>query len=88
MRIFEDKEFEDVGAKLVATGSWRDVSKDHIIIGLKELKEEGCKLSRLDFHHSWADTTCKKFRWSILTYNLPIAIKARVDGSKFFRGLQ
>ncbi|KAL9132127.1 MAG: hypothetical protein Q9217_000061 [Psora testacea] len=37
IRIFEDKEFEDVGANLVPTSSWRDAPRDHIIIGLKEL---------------------------------------------------
>ena len=88
VRIFEDKEFEDVGAKLVATGSWHDAPKDHIIIGLKELKEEGCKLFRLDFCDFGANVDCEKFRWSIPISNLPIAIKVRADGIKFFRGLQ
>ncbi|KAL9056456.1 MAG: hypothetical protein Q9162_002937 [Coniocarpon cinnabarinum] len=40
VRIFEDVEFERVGAKLVPTGSWPEAPKDHIIIGLKELPEE------------------------------------------------
>ena len=42
VRIFEDKEFEDVGATMVPTGSWPDAPQDHIIIGLKELPEEEC----------------------------------------------
>ena len=46
VRIFEDKEFEDVGATMVPTGSWPDASQDHIIIGLKELPEEECTFSR------------------------------------------
>lgn len=42
-RIFEDSEFEAVGAKLVEWGSWRNVPKEHIIVGLKELPEEDCE---------------------------------------------
>ena len=45
VRIFEDKEFEDVGATMVSTGSWPNAPQDHIIIGLKELPEEECTLS-------------------------------------------
>ncbi len=36
-RIFDDEDFEAVGATLVPEGSWVDVPRDHIIIGLKEL---------------------------------------------------
>ena len=57
IRIFEDREFEDVGASLVATSSWRDAPRDHIIIGLKELLEEDCILSKLSFSDIWADET-------------------------------
>ena len=39
VRIFEDSEFEKVGAKLVPTGSWPNAPRDHIIVGLKELPE-------------------------------------------------
>ncbi|KAF2094994.1 saccharopine dehydrogenase [Rhizodiscina lignyota] len=39
-RIFEDSEFETVGAKLVDDGSWPTVPKSTLIIGLKELPEE------------------------------------------------
>ena len=38
--VFNDEEYEAVGAHLVPTGSWRTAPKDHIIIGLKELPEE------------------------------------------------
>jgi len=34
-RIFDDFEFESVGATLVPEGSWVDAPKDHVI-GLKE----------------------------------------------------
>lgn len=42
-RIFDDEEFEAVGAKLVPTGSWVDAPKEHIIVGLKELEEKDCE---------------------------------------------
>ncbi len=43
-RIFKDEEFEAVGATLAPTNSWREAPADHIIIGLKELPEDTCKL--------------------------------------------
>jgi saccharopine dehydrogenase (NAD+, L-lysine-forming) len=42
-RIFDDEEFEAVGATLVPEGSWVDAPKEHIIVGLKELEEKDCK---------------------------------------------
>lgn len=42
VRIFDDKDFSDVGATLVPEGSWPNAPKDSIIIGLKELPEEAC----------------------------------------------
>jgi hypothetical protein len=42
-RIFDDEEFERVGATLVPTGSWVDAPKEHIIVGLKELEEKDCE---------------------------------------------
>jgi saccharopine dehydrogenase (NAD+, L-lysine-forming) len=42
-RIFDDAEFEAVGAKLVPEHSWVNAPKDHIIVGLKELEEKDCK---------------------------------------------
>lgn len=41
-RIFDDEEFEAVGATLVAEGSWVNPPKDHIIVGLKELPADEC----------------------------------------------
>lgn len=46
-RIFDDAEFEKVGATLVPEGSWTDVPHDHIIVGLKELPEDDCKCLEL-----------------------------------------
>lgn len=44
VRIFDDEEFEKVGANLVEEHSWASAPEDHIILGLKELREEDdCK---------------------------------------------
>lgn len=43
VRIFDDAEFEKVGATLVEEGSWVNAPEDHIILGLKELLEEECE---------------------------------------------
>jgi len=51
-RIFDDAEFETVGAKLVPTGSWVDAPKEHIIVGLKELEEKDCE-SLSTCHGMW-----------------------------------
>jgi saccharopine dehydrogenase (NAD+, L-lysine forming) len=46
-RIFDDEEFEAVGATLVPEHSWVDAPQEHIIVGLKELEEKECKLSSI-----------------------------------------
>ncbi|KAL8393572.1 hypothetical protein RB595_003352 [Gaeumannomyces hyphopodioides] len=55
VRIFEDAEFEAVGATLVPEGSWEQVPKDHIIIGLKELEEKDFPLkhTHVQFAHCY-----------------------------------
>ncbi|KAI9892510.1 MAG: Saccharopine dehydrogenase [Vezdaea aestivalis] len=40
VRIFEDNEFEAIGATLIDEGSWVTAPKEEIIIGLKELADE------------------------------------------------
>ncbi|KAH0556809.1 hypothetical protein GP486_005400 [Trichoglossum hirsutum] len=54
-RIFDDGEFEAVGATLVPEGSWVDAPKDHIIVGLKELPESDDPLhhSHIQFGHCY-----------------------------------
>ena len=47
-RIFDDSEFEAVGATLVPEGSWVDAPHDHIIVGLKELPEDKCESTSLE----------------------------------------
>ncbi|KUI66553.1 Saccharopine dehydrogenase [NAD(+), L-lysine-forming] [Cytospora mali] len=39
-RIFDDAEFEKAGCTIVEEESWVDAPADHIIVGLKELREE------------------------------------------------
>ena len=43
-RIFDDSEFEKIGATLVPENTWREAPLDNIIIGLKELPVEDCRL--------------------------------------------
>lgn len=54
-RIFDDSEFEAVGATLVPTGSWVDAPEDHIIIGLKELPQDkfALKHTHVQFAHCY-----------------------------------
>lgn len=56
VRIFDDEDFEKVGATLVPEGSWPDVPKEHIIIGLKELPENETfplKHTHVQFSHCY-----------------------------------
>ena len=59
-RIFDDSEFEQAGATLVANGSWVDAPADHIIVGLKELEEKDCKYPLTFCHPSltWYEDLC------------------------------
>lgn len=52
-RIFDDSEFEAVGATLVPEGSWVDAPHNHIIVGLKELPEDSFSLkhTHVQFAH-------------------------------------
>lgn len=54
-RIFDDSEFEAVGATLVPEGSWVDAPTDHVIIGLKELPEDkfALKHTHVQFAHCY-----------------------------------
>jgi len=56
VRIFDDSDFEKIGAKLVPEGSWPDVPAEHIIIGLKELPENDTfplKHTHVQFAHCY-----------------------------------
>jgi saccharopine dehydrogenase (NAD+, L-lysine forming) len=52
-RIFDDSEFEAVGATLVPEGSWVEAPHDHVIVGLKELPEDSFALkhTHVQFAH-------------------------------------
>jgi saccharopine dehydrogenase (NAD+, L-lysine-forming) len=50
-RIFDDAEFEAVGATLVEDQSWTTAPKDHIIVGLKELEAEAFPLVHTHGRH-------------------------------------
>ncbi|KAI9829972.1 MAG: Saccharopine dehydrogenase [Phylliscum demangeonii] len=55
-RIFDDDEFADAGAELVAEGSWTSASPDTIILGLKELPDhDHCPLmhTHVQFAHCY-----------------------------------
>ncbi|KAF4445815.1 saccharopine dehydrogenase protein [Fusarium austroafricanum] len=39
--VYDDEEFEAVGALMVPEGSWVEAPKDYIITGLKELPDDG-----------------------------------------------
>ncbi|ANB13284.1 saccharopine dehydrogenase (NAD+, L-lysine-forming) [Sugiyamaella lignohabitans] len=56
-RIFDDKEFSDVGIPLVEENSWKTAPKDRIILGLKELEEETFPLihEHIQFAHCYKD---------------------------------
>lgn len=54
-RVFDDSEFEKVGATLVPEGSWVDTPRDTIIVGLKELPEDkfALKHTHVQFAHCY-----------------------------------
>ncbi|QSZ33622.1 hypothetical protein DSL72_005190 [Monilinia vaccinii-corymbosi] len=55
--IYKDEGFAAVGATLVPEGSWPTAPKDHIIVGLKELPEDGTPLhhSHIQFGHCYKE---------------------------------
>lgn len=56
-RIYDDDEFENVGAKLVEDQIWTDAPHSHIIIGLKELEPESFPLvhTHIQFAHCYKE---------------------------------
>lgn len=78
-RIFDDSEFENIGATLVPENTWREASVDHIIIGLKELPVEECELGPFLLIQLQL-IMAMQFLSSTHIYNSPIAINHKVDG--------
>lgn len=68
-RIFEDAEFEAVGAKIVEEESWTDAPKEHIIIGLKELREESFPLKHV--HVQFAHCYKGQENWETVLARFP-----------------
>lgn len=56
IRMFSDEEMAAAGATLVPEGSWPQVRKDHIIVGLKELPNDDCGFYAYSFR------TCLRFQ--------------------------
>ncbi len=77
-RIYQDGEFEAVGAKLVPAGSWVDAPRQDIILGLKELPANGDPLhhTHIHFQHcfkqqeGWATSLSRFARGGGLLYDL------------------
>jgi hypothetical protein len=80
-RIFEDSEFEAVGATLVPEDTWREAPTDHIIIGLKELPVEECK-PIAPSHQLEHFLTAMQFPSSTSTSSSHIAISNKAAGKR------
>ncbi|KAK0730419.1 hypothetical protein B0H67DRAFT_561647 [Lasiosphaeris hirsuta] len=68
-RIFEDDEFEKIGATLVPEGSWEEAPKDHIIVGLKELEEKEFPLKHM--HVQFAHCYKQQAGWESVLARFP-----------------
>eukprot|EP00457_Paulinella_chromatophora_P002278 gb/GEZN01002282.1/.p1 GENE.gb/GEZN01002282.1/~~gb/GEZN01002282.1/.p1 ORF type:complete len:819 (-),score=156.58 gb/GEZN01002282.1/:70-2526(-) len=55
-RCFKDEEYANVGCELVAAGSWKNVGYAPIVLGLKELPEDGSRRMRhIFFAHCYKE---------------------------------
>ncbi|RDW92113.1 saccharopine dehydrogenase-3 [Coleophoma crateriformis] len=68
-RIFDDEEYEKVGATLVPENTWRDAPEDHIIIGLKELPIETFPLKHV--HVQFAHCYKQQAGWEKVLARFP-----------------
>ncbi|KAK4195112.1 hypothetical protein QBC40DRAFT_289615 [Triangularia verruculosa] len=68
-RIFDDSEFEAAGATLVPEGSWEEVPKEHIIVGLKELEEKEFPLKHV--HVQFAHCYKQQAGWENVLARFP-----------------
>lgn len=68
-RIFDDAEFEAVGATLVPEHSWVDAPKEHIIVGLKELEEKDFPLKHV--HVQFAHCYKQQAGWDTVLARFP-----------------
>ena len=82
-RIFDDEEYERVGATLVPENTWRDAPDDHIIIGLKELPVDDCESIDVEGCYGWQLMTVKSHSSTYMS-NLHTATSSKEDGKRFF----
>lgn len=83
-RIYNDEEFEAIGAKLVPAGSWLTAPQDDIILGLKELPEDDMPLPHAYIHfqhifkkqHGWAESLSRFARAGGTLYDLEFLTNA------------
>lgn len=68
-RIFDDAEFEAAGATIVEEESWVDAPADHIIVGLKELREESFPLKHV--HVQFAHCYKGQENWDTVLARFP-----------------
>lgn len=96
-RIFNDDEYEAVGATLVPSGVWPDAAPGTLIVGLKELPEEdfALKNSHLTFAHCYkgqggADKVLSRFpRGGSVLYDLEFLVDEvgrRVSAFGYYAG--
>ena len=77
-RIYNDAEFEAVGAELVPAGSWLKAPRQDIILGLKELPDDDIPLPHTYIHfqhifkkqHGWAPSLSRFARSGGTLYDL------------------
>ncbi|KAK4162170.1 hypothetical protein QBC43DRAFT_242240 [Cladorrhinum sp. PSN259] len=68
-RIFDDAEFEAIGATLIPEGSWEEAPKEHIIVGLKELEEKEFPLKHV--HVQFAHCYKQQAGWENVLARFP-----------------
>lgn len=68
-RIFDDAEFEAIGATLVPEGSWVDAPQEHVIVGLKELEEKEFPLKHV--HVQFAHCYKQQAGWENVLARFP-----------------
>jgi alanine dehydrogenase len=84
-RIFDDEEYEKVGATLVEEDSWCNAPEDNIIVGLKELPVEECELGYKGYY-IW-QLMGLKFPLNMYMSNLHTVISSKEAGKRFLADL-
>ncbi|CAH0045869.1 unnamed protein product [Clonostachys solani] len=90
-RIFNDEEYEAVGATLVPTGTWPNAAPGTLIVGLKEIPEEdfALKNDHLSFAHcykrqgGWEQVLSRFPRGGSTLYDLEFCMRTPVTPCRF-----